>query len=419
MSGKQKETLEWLDELELYAKEKQLSMRILDSIEECRQNVASENVNWDKVNFQIEELLESIGKKALPDTVQMNEGDNEVSVKAVEDELKSMVNRCRAENETSIHNLGNRKNIIIKNLFIKLQDITRVKAHLEEMKNEDLYYVFFQRAKSEYRNNFLTMLREMLQDISNNYGQMMERMKSMLQSIKAYKHGLSSERLYHEYDSRKGGLDSRIQNEMEMLETGGEEIESFGRRTRETIGPIVQKLERKRKILAWLPVILVVCILLGGVVITPVIAAKTAEESGGWMDKAKYVWETLQKVMDIGGKVASAAGSIAIIAIFLILVVVVIYALYLLFLKMWCNNQICKQCGKYLKDELAVFEQNNTLLSQMNDVITSAMEEYEEQYVALLNELLAGSSFDPDSKEKQEVNRFASIQNGWNAIKYK
>lgn len=55
--------LDWLDELEVYAKEKQLSMRILDSIMECRKNVEADNANWDQINFQIEELLESIAKK--------------------------------------------------------------------------------------------------------------------------------------------------------------------------------------------------------------------------------------------------------------------------------------------------------------------------------------------------------------------
>ena len=432
MNEKQKETLEWLDKLEQYAKEKQLSMRILDSIDECRKNVVSENVNWNQISIQVEELLDSIEKKVLPAVAQVYEGDNEVSVTVVENELKSMAQRCHTENENSINSFENRKDIILQRLFINLQDITRVKAHLQEMKNEDSYQVFFQRAKGEYHNNVLSMVRELLQSVSNNHRQMMERMKSMMQSIKAYRHGLSSERLYREYDTKTVGLDSKIQNEIERLETGEEEIVNFARKTRETINSIVQKLERKRKMRAWLPAIIIVCVLLAGAVSMYVEISsamkgikESASETSGiqvedvkeMLDSAKGLYESMSGAAEVAGSISIAG--IAVYGIFIFLVVGLIYALYLFLLKWWCNCQICSKCGTYLNAELANFEKNNTLRSRMNDMVNVAVEEYEQQYAVILNELLAGSSFDPESEEKKEAYRFTEVKNSWNAIKYK
>lgn len=436
MSEKQKEALDWLDELELYAKEKQLSMRILDSIMECRKNVAADNANWDQINFQIEELLESIAKKTLPSTAQMDDCDNGVSLQAVEDQLKSMLKRCHAENETSVNNTMGRTHIIIDTLFLHLQEITRVKAHWAEMKNEDLFLSFFQRAKKEYQGNVLTLLREILKDVSSNYSNMVERVRSMFQSIGGYKHGIGNEKFYNEYDTKKEGLDNRIRSEIEVWETGGEGIIVLGEETREIIKSIVKKFQRKRKIFAWIPVIVLICILFGSAVSVYIQASTVPESAQEEIEESKTSKEQVvewitqrikeqaeQRLSPEDAAQAKEAElwvmrSIVIWVVAIILLIVVAYAFYLLFLKIWCKNQICKHCEKYLKDRLADFKQNNNLLFQMNDIIATSLEEYEQQYVALLNELLAGSCFAPDSQEKQEVNQFASIQNRWSAIKY-
>lgn len=436
MSDKQKEALDWLDELELYAKEKQLSMRILDSIMECRKNVEADNANWDQINFQIEELLESIAKKTLPSTVQMDDCDNGVSLQAVEDQLKSMLKRCHGENETSVNNTMERTHIIISTLFSHLQEITRVKAHLAEMENENLYFGFFQRAKKEYQGNVLTLLREILEDISSNYSNMVDRMRSMFQSLGGYKHGTGNEKFYNEYDTKKEGLDNRIKSEIEVLETGGEEIIFLGEETREIIKPIVKKFERKRKIFAWIPVIVLICILFGSAVSVYIQASTVPESAQEKIEESKtskeqvVEWITEQIIKPAEQRLSLEGAALAstdkiwkilIIVIWvvaIILLIVVAYAFYLLFLKIWCKNQICKHCEKYLKDKLEVFKQNNNLLSQMNDIIAASLEEYEQQYAALLNELMAGSCFAPDSQEKQEVNQFVSIRNRWSAIKY-
>lgn len=431
LDEKQKEMLEWLSKLEQYAKEKQLSIRILDGIDECRKYVVLENADWDRIGTRAEELLESIGMKALPAVVQLGDGSGQVSMAAVENEMKSMAKQCHAENETSINVIENRKKIIFQELIVNLQDITRVKAHLDEMKNEICYQAFFKHAKTEYHNNVLSMVGELLQDVRSNHDRMMERMKSMLQSIKAYQHSLGSERIYQECDTKIAGLDSKIRDEIESLETGEEEILAFEQKTRETISSIVKKIERKRKILAWFPVIIILCLFLasvtGGYIMLSNISGKVEESTAEKGDIAMEVIKEITGSMrqnyerfESGFEaVEKGLSGIIVCAIFIILVAVLIYTFYLWILKQWCDRQICNKCEIYLKAGVADFETNGTMLSRMGGIVNAAVEMYEQQYAMILSELLEGADFDSENKDKIEKDRFAELVNSWNAIKYR
>lgn len=428
MGGKQKEMLEWLDKLEQYAKEKQLSMRIMDSINECRKYVVSKNADWNRISMQAEELLESIGKKVLPAVAQGEDGGCQVSAEAVENEMKSMAKRCHAENEASVNIIEDRKILIFQELIVKLKDITRVKAHLAEMKKEISYQAFFQRAEMEYHNSVLSMVRELLQDIRSNHERMMEHMKNMLQSIKAHRHGLSSERIYQECDTKIAGLDSKIRNEIESLEAGEEEVLELGRKTWKAIHSIVKKHERKRKILAWIPVILILCIFLTGM--SAILLNASDEMGSSPLEEDSVIWEDIKETVNSvrqdferfkSGIEAAEKGFSGIIAcvILMILAAVLIYVFYLWILKQWCDRQICNKCGTYLKAVLVDFEKNSAMLSRMGGMVNAAVEIYERQYAMMLNELLEGSDFDPGSEKKKETNRFAELKNSWNAVKYR
>lgn len=100
------------------------------------------------------------------------------------------------------------------------------------------------------------MLRELLQDISSNYDHLLEHLKNMLQSIGSYKAGVGNEKFYYEYESKREGLNNRLQGEAEQSDVGGNEITSFGQKTAETIRKIVKKITVKRKSLAWIPLLI-------------------------------------------------------------------------------------------------------------------------------------------------------------------
>lgn len=438
MNEKQLKALEWVNELEQYAKEQKLSIRILDNIDDCKKQITVDNPNWNEVNVEVEDLLKSIECKTVPDIVQTDKNKNEVSIHAMKTRVTQMAEQCHTENESSVNMMTERKNVVIKKLYGDMQEISHTRAHLSELKNEDLYLDFFQKTKREYEKNVFQMIREMLGDISNNYNYMLEHMRSMFQSIGGYKKGLGNEKFYYEYTSRKDGIDKKIQSEVELSFTGGNDIISFGQKTNDVIKGIVKKLNRKRKMLIWLPLLfLLLCFSFKAVtsqeqsreVIENVEAeAEKSDENSEIRNQLINLFEEAVKNAPQGAvgrflsSVVTFLGALMIslgaLMLFIVLLIIVLYAVYLKILKQWCNHQIQKQCGEYLKTELVQFEQNNTLMLKVDEAMKTAVEEYESQYLAVLNSIFSGTNYDFDDSKNEESDSFTVLKNEWNALKH-
>ncbi len=442
MDKKKEKKLEWLSHIEQYAKEKNLSARILDSIEECKNKIEAKDADWKVINREIEELLDSIEKKTVPAVLKAENKENEISVQAVETQLKRMAQRCHMENEGSINSIEERKSMILKNLYIKLSEITRTKAHLDELKNEELYIQFYQKQKEDYEKNVFGMMKELLEDISNNYGHLIKHMRSMFQSIGGHKDGVGNERFYYEHEERKLGLKKKLQGEIETLEVGGSDIETFRQKTRKDIKKIVRKSERLRKVLIWAPLLILFCSFMVNAVINQeknreiVEGAATeeqlqeddsplqdmmldiAKESGEQLLKSVTVSQVKTFINVLGNGLRAFVIAVGSVAIFILLLIIVVYITYLKLLKVWYNNRICRQCGDYLQKEINSFEQNNNLITQMDDAVKTIVDEYEQQYLLILNNLISGTKFDPNNAEKKEAEQFAAFREEWNVLKY-
>lgn len=438
MNNKQTKIIDWLNELEKYVKEKQLSMRILDKIEECKKKVCEEYTDWEVVYSEVEELLVSIEQKNLPVTVKAEEKKNEISMQAVEEQLKMMAKRCHTENVESQDNIAERKNIILRNLFEKVREIMYTKVHLDKLKNEELYMEFYNKLKINYEKNVFVMIKELLEDISNNYNYLSEHMRSMLVNIGGYKNGIGNEKFYHECEEGKAGLDRRIQSEVDSLEVGGKDILAFGQKTKGAVRKIVKRTEGVRKFMILLPLIILLCTFAVNVVIKQeesqaiiedavIESEKTEQQSALREVVIKEGKNLLQKatgsqitsvINAIGTFVMAIIIDMGILLILLLLLIIVIYIGYLRLLRVWCNQRICQKCGEYLQTELNGFEQSNTFMAQIDGAIGNIVEEYERQYFTILNSLLVGTKNDQESTERKEASSFASIRRDWNALKY-
>lgn len=442
MNGKQIKALEWMNELEQYAKKQKLSIRILDNIDDCKKQITAENPNWNEVNAGVEDLLKSIERKTVPDIVQTDKNKNEVSIHAMKTRVTQMAEQCHTENEASVSMMTERKNVVIKKLYGDMQEISHTKAHLSELKNEDLYLEFFQKTKREYEKNVFQMIRETLGDISNNYNYMLEHMRSMFQNIGGYKNGLGNEKFYYEYTSRKDGIDKKIQNEVELSFTGGNDIISFGQKTNDVIKGIVKKLNRKRKMLIWLPLLFLLLCFSFKAITSQKQSREVIESVEAQAEKSDENSEVRSALTDIGKSLAEKAVeaippgavgsfltslitflgaliiSLGALILFIVLLIIVLYAAYLKMLKLWCNHQIRKRCGEYLKTELIQFEQNNTLMLKLDEAMKTATEEYESQYLAVLNSIFSGTNYDFENSQNEEPDPFTALRNEWDALKY-
>lgn len=442
MNEKQLKTLEWLNELEQYAKEQKLSIRILDNIDECKKQITTDNPNWNELNVGVEDLLKSIERKTVPDTVQKDKNKNEVSIQAIKTRVTKMAEQCHIENESSISMMAERKNAVTKKLYGDMQEISHTKAHFSELINEDLYLEFFQKTKREYEKNVFQMIQEMLGDISNNYNYMLEHMRRMFQSIGGYKNGLGNEKFYHEYASRKDGIDKKIQSEVESSYTGGSEIILFGQKSKDVIKGIVKKLNRKRKILIWMPLLLLLLCFSLKAITSQKQSQEIIENAEAEAEKNDENSEVRAILTDIGKNIGEKAVkeaslkavgsflsatisflsalmiSLGALLLFIVLLIIVVYAAYIKILRLWCNHQIQKRCGAYLKTELIQFEQNNTLMPKLEETIKNCVEEYERQYLEILNHIFIDTNYGFSNEQNEEEISFTSLKEKWNILKY-
>lgn len=437
MDTKQIKTLEWLDSLKKYAREKQLSIRIIDGLEECKRKVGADIVDWVEVNHKVEDLLSSIEQKMVPSTIQ-NNGENNVSLKNVEEQIKRMAQRCQTENQVSVENIAERKNLVVKKTYDDLREITHTKAHLEELKDHNLYLHFYEKEKSEYERNGFQMLREFLQDINSNYDHMLDHIKSILSSIGGYKFGIGNEKIYYEFETKREGLNNRFINEILSFEIGGSKIMDLGQKTSGSISKKIKNFIRKRRLLVWVPLL----ILLFGLVIASVATREDnieelqtqtvdSEEDG------QSTW-LFEQVKQAGEKAISSASTSAIanviaslitflatliialgsVLLAIILLIVVLYITYLKILRTWCNRRICTECEKYLCTELDAFIRSDPLVPALDEAIKSLERAYEEEYLTILNQIFSEGGQGMVNEEQNGINRFRELKESWNQIKY-
>ena len=437
MNEKQIKAVAWMQQLEEYAKEKRLSMRMMDSLEECKKQMEAEDVDWDKVTLMVTELLGSIEKKTLPQKVVDDSIGNDVSMKDIEEEMRKMAERCHGENEGTLQELSVRKNGIIKNIFVQLKDIAKTKAHLKELKKESLYHQYFENIKNGYEKETMKIIGETFEGIKENHKRMLGSIRSMLSSIKSYKNGISSEKIIYEYEEKIELMNKKYQREVETFDIGVEEIGVLEQETAWKVGSIVKKAERGRKLLLWLPVIVMAVLLMAGSykMQTDIEVKDRVEESasesgieGDALQEAgkeiagKLVDKAVKKisVADILKGVSSLFITLFIIMgayfILVVLIFILIIVAYIHLVAKWCNNKICKECETYLKNEIAIFEQNNGLNDKVETVLFNLVKDYEQQYLALiLNPIFADNKY---AEGSQTTNRFSELKEEWNQIRY-
>lgn len=447
MNAKQTKALECLNEIEQYAKEQKLSTRILDGIDECKDQIAVENVNWNEVNLAVEDLLKSIEQKMTPVSAGKETNKNEVSIQEIKAQVTEMAKRWHVENEESANMMTERKKVVLEKTYREIQEISYSRAHRKELKDEELYLEFFKKVKGKYETEIFSLIKEMISDISGNCTFMLERMRSMFQSIGGYAKGVGNQKFYYEYTGRKEGLDKKIQGEIETTEAGGGEIISFANRTKEAVKEIKNKVNRKTKLLMIAPVLVVLGVLLIGFSVKTITAISenraAMEEEGGEKLEEKSEPKTndnsaeendeikgmvnfiMEEAVDTALSkaeseiVPNVAGSLfKKILIVVILIVIVLYIIYIAILKLWCDQQVRKRCGEYLKTETVQFEHDNVLMPKLEDAIKTAVEEYESQYLAILNSIFMGTDYDSEISQSKKSDQFAVLKEKWNAVRY-
>lgn len=446
MNKKIEDTVEWLNELEKYMQEQKFPMRMQDSIGECRKSLQEDNINWNKVNTLVDEVLESIKVKTEKKEIVRDEKRNEASIQTVKEHVRKMVERCHMENVSSVAALAERKSLIIKKTCRRMNEISHTEAHLEEMKKTDSYVAFFEKIRNEYDSEVNKIGKEFVDDIGNNFEHMMEYLKRTFQSIRGYKIGVGSKKFFYESESQIR-MGNTVLQEMEVIDSGSENIIEFAQKTKDIIKDKVKKIQRKKKFLAWLPFIVLFLFLVVQSMITrdkneailekvqaESVQTENGEDKGIDIDELKEIVEIGQSVIQITQKIGisklgeifssvlnfsvSLLVSLGAALIIVLLLIIALYMLYLKKLKKWCNQRIARECGEYLQTELHRYEKENHMLLRMNEMFEKALQEYEQQYMNVLDRIFEDTKLDENSENANGAETFFGLYDGWQRLKY-
>lgn len=422
--------LDWIKELETYAKEQGLSMRILDSIEECKNHIVKEDLSWQELRQQLEEVMESVGLKTQQtDMAAYSQNKNNVSVEKVQTQVRRMAEDCHRENLDSASAIAEKKNLNVKECIRKMNEISHTEAYFDEMIDEKRYMDFFQRVKNSYEKDMSKVTEEMVDDISDNYNHMADHMRSMFQSIDGYIDGVGNEAFYREYESRNAGIRDQVISEVHTADFGGSAVTGFADKTKNVIHKITKKIRVKKTILSIVPIIIIILLFVLSIysVIKTVsgIAGDIAnicesfEIDNNVINNLQEIDQLYQSNKDLPDELIDTIESMFKIVKNLkwgLLYFIVIYIFYLWMLKKWCKHCICKECSKYLHTELAMFEQKDEIRKKVDETITQIVSDCEQQYLVILNRIFAGTKY--EEKDTEQVSGFDDLQRKWNQLKY-
>ena len=185
--------------------------------------------------------------------------------------------------------------------------------------------------------------------------------------------------------------------------------------------------------LAWVPLVVLLCLF----TVTSVVRQEQSRQTLESAEQTEEKEDSLIKDIagDLGKKtVESVSGgalqsmaslllallaSLGVLFVAVVLVIVVLYRCYLKILKRWCDNKICKRCGEYLQTELSQFQQNNSFFLKLDTVMKNAVEEYERQYMEVLNSLFADTGYADQPAQKEGAARWDTLRQEWEQLKYR
>lgn len=432
-----KELLEWLKKLMEYAKDNKLSMRIVDGIEDCIMMAEKNNSDMGEIKAAVEELLESISHKVAPPAEKNTGGSTGISVEEIREQIEGMAQRCQGENAESLQNIKERKQAVIQKTYFELQEITHCEAHLSELKNNDKYLRFYEQIRSSYEKQALHVFKEFLNDLANNYQFMIDRMKSMFRSIGSENSGLGSRKFYEEHDIKRENIARKLEAMAQDADCGGNDIEELGNATKKRVRRTVKKSISRMWLFILLPILVIFLFLGAGIAskhvqpenvqdevaqeqensefldgVTDIVVSNVQEEITSAVKK-KGIGEIIKEIKDVVAPLIAAAGAVM---VFIVLLIIVIYAAYIIMLKKMCGRRICKKCNIYLQQEWLRFKQEDILSQKMDSILNDLQEEYNRQYLDLLNQLFCKSEYDVSNGNNKD--QFEFLKEEWTAIKY-
>lgn len=398
--------LEWLKKVKKFSQNEKFPMRLIDSINDLEEQLSKKNPDWFELYENTTSLLQSIENRIHKDSSTVIElSDYEtVSSDEVQKKITEIIKRGHNENLVSISMVLQRIHAPIKECYRQMKEITTDEDALKKINDGNYFLHFFQEIKQNYEKNISNSLNDFSESIHNNCTHMIEKIKSILNSINGYKMGFGEEEFYIKYSERKEGWNKQLQYKIETADLGRTLIMDFAQDTLKKIQEITRNYKKKRKFHIFLPLlILLICTLVAGGLKymdfqnaqANTETVETNSENNAQTNSDEFA-PILQNVISNTTKGATDAASVLLnkVIIRFVFAVLLAYAVYIVLMIRIYHKKILSACGECLQKECALFEKENRLNMNIENELEEILTEYEQHNLEALNEIFKGTTLD-------------------------
>ncbi|MED9905412.1 MAG: hypothetical protein UFG06_14675 [Lachnospiraceae bacterium] len=442
-SEKKSRALDFYDELERFAAEKGLPLRIVDSIRESRVELqkAESPLQLEQAFLQMDSLLKHMGKKyeaekqaAETAPVAQEEG---ILLQDMENRVKEILYACKTENKEMCSRYADEQTYAVKELCQNLRDILHTEAHYKEIKNMGLFTAFFAEKSDAFGRRVSQALQAFVQAMFRNCDGAMVKTKALLTKIKDERFHVGHRDFYMQYDNRYDLIKQRIGAEAAQLGSEGTGIQEFAAAQVPKLNAVVKKQERKKLLFMFLPFVVILGWMLASALIGRIGEggqdSKTAVESEtapkGVADElidriGDEAVEAGKEVIDYGAEkaegildefVSSTVKTVTGPVIYII--AGLIYLVYVTVIMKQSKKWLCDAAAACLTPELEHFLQETDFAGKTASKFDCLRVEMETAYGEMFTEILGKTSVSQSVQSRSEQEEFAFMRQKWKTIK--
>ena len=216
-STKQNSAIGFLNSLEQFGTERNLPLRVLDSIRELKAEVESaDEQSLERILLEVEPLLKHMGKKyqeyGETEIVPMQGMVDTVSMEDVTDRIKEIIDGCLRENREKSQIYINDHMQAVLELERQIREIQHTRAHYKEIKNVGRFQSFCNQVETKYNTSLSHSLDAFAASLCQSCDQAVTKVKGILTKIKDEKIHVSQRKFWVAYDSKADLVKRRIQS---------------------------------------------------------------------------------------------------------------------------------------------------------------------------------------------------------------
>lgn len=434
-STKQSSAIAFLNSLEQFGMERNLPLRVLDSIRELREDTENaDEQSLEQILLEVEPLLKHMRKKyqesGETEIVPMQGMADTVSMEDVTDRIKEIIDNGLADARERSRICSNEQSQTVLELERGLREIQHTRAHYKEIGNAGRFQSFCNQVETKYNTRLSHSMSTYADALCQDCDQMLTKIRAILTKIKDQKVHVSQREFWVAYDNRGDLIKRRIQSTAAKIAGEQKAIDRWA-------ATLLPKLDKSKKKLFWKRLLGILAPWLGVLVLA---LASSVISGIGQKEEApieitvsdnetateitnQVISEGMEIIMNkiLGG---DGGGGNPVLDMLLglsklvwVLILVLYVALYIPFILKKCKNGFCDEVAGYLTPEMEKFLQEADFAGTIVQNCESIRADAEQACQEILTMVLDKTEIPEAMQVRSEGEEFAALCNRWESIR--